>query len=118
MAKAQSNFLSFSRAFVHLIDEASKEGVDLVARSEANGDAISIKFRDRDTLQRLFSQMHDRYTTKANVVAIVDPNVADDIASAHQIVHSTTDSDEGIENTAISSAKGVVFNKKPEFESN
>lgn len=92
-ANAQGNLIAFSRAYVHLLQEAERKGVDLAARSQARGKAVSEKVRDDLTLRDLYGRFYDEYESEASVLAVVNAEVAKGEATANQNAEARTDDD-------------------------
>ena len=93
-AKARGNFVAFSRAYVHLMEEAALEGIDIKARSQARATAVSEKYEDDIALRRLYNRFVDDYESEAKVLAIVDADVDTDGATAKQEATAETDDNE------------------------
>ena len=105
-ARARGNLVAFSRAYVHLMEEAALEGIDLRARSQARATAVSEKSEDDITLRRLFERFVEDYESEASALAVVDADVSADGATAKQEATAETDDSEEGRNCARVWLKG------------
>ena len=90
-ANARGNLIAFSRAYVHLLEEAERKGVNLAARSQARAKAVSEKHRDDVSLRQLYTRFYDDYESEASVLAIVNADVSGNEATANQEAKAMTD---------------------------